>query len=221
MAIPFFALPGYNLDFGSIEDALRAAAQVDIDSLRLEVEESIVDTIKKERTGETHLHEHGAEEDVDLLVLRTDILKKRDLLGKKPVCVQCVEHSNTPLLVARHPDPYESILFMLDGSPRSNNIASLALRIAIAFGSKVTALTTYDPEHQEAKRMVRHIRRTGEMYGLEIVEDEVEGNPTLEFVSLVKSGDHDLTLVNRACKTVKRDIIRRVYMSAPKSVMVI
>ena len=39
--------------------------------------------------------------------------------------------------------------------------------------------------------------------------------------SLVKSGDHDLTLVNRSCKTVKRDIIRRVYMSAPKSVMVV
>ncbi len=221
MAIPFFSLPGYHLDFGSIEDGLRAAAQVDIDSLRLEVEESIVDTLKKESTGKTHLHEHGAEEDVDLLVLRTDILKRRDLLGKKPICVQCVEKSNTPLLVARHPDPYESILFMLDGSPRSNNIASLALRIAIAFGSKVTALTTYDPEHQEATRMIRHIRRTGEMYGLEIIEDEVEGNPTLEFVSLVKSGDHDLTLVNRACKTVKRDIIRRVYMSAPKSVMVI
>ena len=69
--------------------------------------------------------------------------------------------------------------------------------------------------------MMRHIRRTGEMYGLDIIEDEVEGNPTLEFVSLVKSGNHDLTLVNRACKTVKSDIIRRVYMEAPKSVMVI
>jgi hypothetical protein len=69
--------------------------------------------------------------------------------------------------------------------------------------------------------MMRHIRRTGEMYGLEIVEDEVEGNPTLEFVSLVKGGQNDLTLVNRACKTVKKDIIRRVYMEAPKSVMII
>ena len=57
--------------------------------------------------------------------------------------------------------------------------------------------------------------------GLEIVAEEVEGNPTLEFVSLVKSGEYDLTLVNRACKTIKKDIIRRVYMSAPKSVMVI
>ena len=110
---------------------------------------------------------------------------------------------------------------MLDGSPRSNNIASLALRVAIAFGAKVTALTAHDPEHEEAHKMLRHIKRTWEMYGLEIVENEVEGNPTLEFVSLVKSGEHDLTLVNRACKTVKRDIIRRVYMSAPSSVMVV
>jgi hypothetical protein len=110
---------------------------------------------------------------------------------------------------------------MLDGSPRSNNIASLALRIGIAFGSKVTALTTHDPEHTEAHQMLNHIKRTGQMYGLEIVADEVEGNPTLEFVSLVKSGEYDLTLVNRACKTIKKDIIRRVYMSAPNSVMVI
>ena len=49
----------------------------------------------------------------------------------------------------------------------------------------------------------------------------MEGNLTLEFVSMVKSGDHDLTLVNRACKTVKRDIIRRVYMDAPRSVMIV
>ena len=98
---------------------------------------------------------------------------------------------------------------------------AMAPRTSIAFGSRVTALTMYDEEQTEALQMMRHIKRTGEMYGLEIVEDEIEGNPTLEFVSLVKSGDHDLTLVNRACKTVKKDIIRRVYMSAPNSVMVI
>ena len=137
------------------------------------------------------------------------------------MCIHAVEESNTPILVSRNVDPYSSVLFMMDGSPRSNNIASLALRLSIAFGSKVTALSAHDPEHQEASQMLRHIRKTGEMYGLEIVEDPVEGNPTLEFVSLVKSGDYDLTLVNRSCKTVKRDIIRRVYLDAPKSVMVV
>ena len=155
------------------------------------------------------------------LILRGENIKLFDRIGKKPLCVQAVESTNTPILMARNPDPYASVLFMLDGSPRSNNIASLALRTSIAFGSKVTALATHDPEHKEAMQMMRHIRRTGEMYGLDIIEDEVEGNPTLEFVSLVKSGNHDLTLVNRACKTVKSDIIRRVYMEAPKSVMVI
>ncbi len=221
MAIPFFTLPGYTMDFDSIQDALKAASQVDIDSMIAEQEETIVDELKKEKDGKIHLLEHGMEVDVDLLVLRSDPLRMMDLLGRKPLSVNSVEKTVTPILMARNPDPYSSILFMLDGSPRSNNIASLALRLSIAFGSKVTALTTYDPEHQEAQRMVRHIRRTGEMYGLEVVEDEVEGNPTLEFVSLVKSGDHDLTIVNRACKTVKKDILRRVYMSAPKSVMVI
>lgn len=221
MTIPFFSLPGFSLDFGSLQDALKAASHVDIESMLAEQEDNIVDQLKKERTGKTHIFDHGMEEDVDLLVLRSDPLKVMDLLGRKQLSVSAVEQTVTPILIARNPEPYTSILFMLDGSPRSNNIASLALRLSIAFGSKVTALTTYDPEHQEAQRMVRHIRRTGEMYGLEIVEDEVEGNPTLEFVSLVKSGDHDLTILNRACKTVKKDILRRVYMSAPKSVMVI
>ena len=69
-------------------------------------------------------------------------------IGKRSICIQAAEETVTPLLVARSVEPYGSILFMLDGSPRSNNIASLALRTAIAFGSKVTALTTYDPEHQ-------------------------------------------------------------------------
>ena len=221
MTIPFFTLPGYAMDFGSLQDALKAASQVDIESMLAEQEETIVDQLKKEKNGKTHLHELGMEEDVDLLVLRSDPLKVMDLLGRKSLSTSAVEQTVTPILMARNPEPYTSVLFMLDGSPRSNNIASLALRLSIAFGSKVTALTTYDPEHQEAHRMVRHIRRTGEMYGLEVVEDEVEGNPTLEFVSLVKSGDHDLTILNRACKTVKKDILRRVYMSAPKSVMVI
>ena len=221
MQVPFFSLPGYNLDFQSIDDAMRAAAQVNIDALREEGEPDIVEVLKKEQTGTAHLHEHGEEEDVDLLVLRAESLRLMDRVGKKPLCVQAAEESNVPILVARHVEPYSSVLFMMDGSPRSNNIASLALRISIAFGSRVTALTAHDPEHEAAGKMLRHIKRTGEMYGLEIVEDVIEGNPTLEFVSLVKSGDHDLTLVNRACKTVKKDIIRRVYMSAPNSVMVI
>ena len=221
MQVPFFSLPGYNLDFQSLDDATRAAAQVDIDVLREEGELDIVEVLKKEKTGTTHLHEHGEEEDVDLVVLRADTLSLMGRVANKPICVQAAEASNIPILVARHVEPYTSVLFMLDGSPRSNNIASLALRISIAFGSRVTALTAHDPEHEAAGQMLRHIKRTGEMYGLEIVEDVVEGNPTLEFVSLVKSGDHDLTLVNRACKTVKKDIIRRVYMSAPKSVMII
>jgi Trk K+ transport system NAD-binding subunit len=221
MAVPFFALPGYTMDFGAIEDALKAAATVDIDSLRIHEQQDIVKTLKNERNGRTHLHPLGEEEEADLLVLRSDILTMMERLGRRPICVQAAEETNTPILMARNPDPYSSLLFMLDGSPRSNNIASLALRISIAFGSRVTALTTYDPEHKEALQMMRHIQRTGEMYGLDIIEDEVEGNPTLEFVSLVKSGDHDLVLVNRACKTVKKDIIRRVYMEAPKSVMVI
>ena len=221
MQIPFFSLPGYNLDFQSLADAGRAAAQVDIDALREEGDVDIVDVLKKESSSSTHLHEHGEEEDVDLMVLRAGSHGLVERVGRKPLCVQAAEESNTPILVARHVEPYSSILFMLDGSPRSNNIASLALRVAIAFGAKVTALTAHDPEHEEAHQMLRHIKRTGEMYGLEIVENEVEGNPTLEFVSLVKSGEHDLTLVNRACKTVKRDIIRRVYMNAPSSVMVV
>jgi Trk K+ transport system NAD-binding subunit/nucleotide-binding universal stress UspA family protein len=221
MQVPFFSLPGYNIDFQAIDDATRAAAQVDIEALRKDSEQDIVNVLKNERTDSKHLHEHGEEEDVDLLVLRSETLRLVERVGKKPLCVQAAEETILPILVARQVEPYSSILFMLDGSPRSNNIASLALRIAIAFGSKVTALTAHDPEHEEAHQMLKHIKRTGEMYGLEIVEDEVEGNPTLEFVSLVKSGEHDLTLVNRACKTVKKDIIRRVYMSAPKSVMVI
>ena len=221
MQVPYQSLPGYNLDFQSLSDATRAAAQVDIEALREQAQSDIVDAIKKERDGTTHLHEHGEEEDVDLMVLRAYSLPLMERVGKKPLCVQAVEDTLIPILVARHMEPYTSVLFMMDGSPRSNNIASLALRIAIAFGAKVTALTAHDPEHQEASQMMRHIRRTGEMYGLDVVEDVVEGNPTLEFVSLVKSGDHDLTLVNRACKTVKKDIIRRVYMSAPNSVMVV
>jgi Trk K+ transport system NAD-binding subunit len=220
MGVPFFPLPGYTLDFEAIEDVLRAAAAIDIEAMAGEGQD-IVETLKRERQGAIHLHEPGEEVDVDLLVLRTEVQHIRDLLKKKPIAVQCAECTNLPMLVARNPEPYMSLMFMLDGSPRSNNIASLALRIAIAFGAKVTALTAYDPEHKEALQMMRHIKRTGEMYGLDIVEDEVEGNPTLEFVSLVKSGDYDLALVNRACKTIKRDIIRRVYMEAPKSVMVV
>ena len=221
MAVPFFAIPGYILDYPSIMDALNSAAVIDMEALRGVDEGDIVEVMKKASRGSGHLHGPGEEVDVDLLVLRGQAMKMFEPLAKTPILIQAVERSNTPLLVARSPDPYTSVLFMLDGSPRSNNIASLALRTSIAFGSRVTALTMYDEEQTEALQMMRHIKRTGEMYGLEIEEHKVEGNPTLEFVSLVKSGDYDLTMVNRACKTVKRAILRRVFMEAPRSVMVI
>jgi len=135
MTIPFFTLPGYSMDFGSIQDALKAASHVDIDSMIAEQEETIIDELKKERNGRTHLLEHGMEEDVDLLVLRSDQLGVMDLLGRKSLTVNSVEKTVTPILMARNPEPYTSILFMLDGSPRSNNIASLALRLYSAFPS--------------------------------------------------------------------------------------
>jgi Trk K+ transport system NAD-binding subunit len=222
MGVPFHALLGYDIDFESLEDAMKAASTIDLDALVPVAQDDIVEVIKKERSeAATHVLPEGDEVEVDLLVLRAEIIKMADRLGKRPICIRAAEETNVPMLVARNPEPYASVLFMLDGSPRSNNIASLALRTSIAFGSKMTALTTLDQEHQEAQRMLKHIQRTAEMYGLDLVEDIVEGNPTLEFVTLVKSGDNDLTLVNRACKTVKRDIIRRVYMEAPKSVMVV
>ncbi len=222
MGVPFHALLGYEIDFESLEDAMKAASSIDLDALLPAAEDDIVEVLKKERAEKSiHVLPEGEEVEVDLLVLRAETIRMADRLGKKPICVRAAEETNVPLLVARSPEPYASMLFMLDGSPRSNNIASLALRTSIAFGSKMTALTTLDPEHQEAQRMLRHLKKTAEMYGLDLVEDSVEGNPTLEFVTLVKSGDHDLTLVNRACKTVKRDIVRRVYMEAPKSVMLV
>ncbi|NIP36809.1 MAG: hypothetical protein GWN18_17725, partial [Thermoplasmata archaeon] len=59
----------------SIDDALRAASQVDIEALREQGEEDIVEALKKESRGSRHLHDHGEEQDADLLVMRAETLR--------------------------------------------------------------------------------------------------------------------------------------------------
>ncbi len=126
-----------------------------------------------------------------------------------------------PLLVPRRAEPYRSVLCFLEPGARSMSVANLALRIAVAFGAELVVTTTVGEDDVEASRLLRHIGRTGEMYGLRTTVRPVEGNASLEFLALVRGGGMDLVLVDRASRAVPWDILTRVYCHADCSVLVV
>jgi len=93
--------------------------------------------------------------------------------------------------------------------------------LALVYGSRITALLPESAAGDEAYRLLRHLKRTGKIYGVDVTELRVRGNPTLEFILEVKSGAYDLIVLDWQGRSVKRDILRRVIEYGPRSTLVL
>lgn len=125
-----------------------------------------------------------------------------------------------PVLIARNLKPYKDILLVIDNTARAPMNVAHTIDLALVYGSDITALLPEKPTG-EAFRLLRHLKRTGRIYGVNVRERLIKGNPTIEYIKEVKSGKYDLIIVDWHARSVKRDILRRVIAYGPRSTLVL
>jgi len=130
-----------------------------------------------------------------------------------------IKASRIPVLVSKGTCPYRRIITIMGYEDRCEWSANLALKVALVTGADLHVMNYRDPEDIEQKRML-HIKRMGKMYDIDVTEDVVEGNPTLEFVSQVTQGNYDLAVINWDANIIKRDVLKRMFFEAPMSILV-
>jgi trk system potassium uptake protein TrkA len=133
--------------------------------------------------------------------------------------VRFVKSSRTPILLSKGNCPYNRILTIMGTEDICEKSANMALKVAMLTGADLHVMNYRDPEDIEQERML-HIKRLGRMYGIDVKEETVEGNPTLEFVSRVTSEKFDLAVINWDSTTLKKDVLKRMFFEAPMSILV-
>ncbi|NYT16177.1 MAG: hypothetical protein GKC02_09515 [Methanomassiliicoccales archaeon] len=133
--------------------------------------------------------------------------------------VRFIKSLNIPVLISRGTCPYRKILTMMGFEDTCQKSANFALKVAMLTGADLHVMNFRDPEDLEQERILQ-IKRLGRMYGIDVKEEVVEGNPTIEFVSKVISGDFDLAVINWDSTILKRDVLKRMFYEAPLSILV-
>jgi hypothetical protein len=133
--------------------------------------------------------------------------------------VRFVRSSRVPILICRGTVPYSKIITIMGVDDICERSANFALKMALLTGGELHVMNHRDPEDIEQNRMLQ-IKRLGKMYDINVVEELVEGNPTIEFVSRVTSERFDLAVINWDSFILKRDVLKRMFFEAPMSVLV-
>jgi hypothetical protein len=133
-----------------------------------------------------------------------------------------LRNSQTSILIPRVGDKYNKILLLIDGSEGSEKCANIALSIAKSANSIIFAVIVPDMTAQiSPEEILVHTKRIGKIYGVHVLDEFVEGNPTIEFLAKCRSSEFDLVLLNWYCKTLEKYILFRIIRSLRKSVFVV
>lgn len=181
---------------------------------------NFIDLVKREDTADSHggLKEHLFFEMVTVEPARNGAWTRH--FGRS-MMDRLLRHLDHPVLVARNLKPYKNILLVIENTTRASMTVAHTIDLALLYGSDITALLPESAADEAAYRLLRHLKRTGRIYGVHVTERFVIGNPTLEYVQEVKSGQYDLIVVDWQARSVKRDILRRVVSYGPRSTLVI
>lgn len=206
-------------------EAERLAVQADIPvQLRLYPRKTFLREVIAEIGKQDHKSDHGGLGDhlfFECIVVDPDHVPRwRRVLRRRPLD-RFLHRLDHPLLVARHPKRYKEILLVIDNTHRASMTVHHTMDLALVYGSRITALLPESAAGDEAYRLLRHLKRTGKIYGVDVKELRVRGNPTLEFILEVKSGAYDLIVLDWQGRSVKRDILRRVIEHGPRSTLVL
>ncbi len=132
-----------------------------------------------------------------------------------------LEETGHPVLVARRGAKVGSILALLDASPGHDSVVRASVDTALLTGSDLTALIVEDHETESEDRLLTYLERVGQVYGVDVEAQHVQGHPILELVMLARDMEPDLVVLPWRSPTVRRDILRRFIREGPGSVLLV
>ncbi|MDI3542361.1 MAG: trk/ktr system potassium uptake protein [Candidatus Methanomethylophilaceae archaeon] len=128
-----------------------------------------------------------------------------------------IDGMGASVLICKKRHPYYSLFNLLDEHPGSETVTDIAFKIAFLCRSQVKVLYYgEDPERQ--KKLVKSLES---LYGVRSYEEKIDGNPAIEFVSEITSGERDLAVINWDSKSVNADLIGRAVMEGPSSLLLV
>ncbi len=187
----------------------------------LSEEEKLMDIIKK------HLHYPGCiildilKEHLyhpDCIIIDHEELGILDKLFNRSVVLKLIKCASCPVLVARTFRYYEHVLALLDSSDVSASVGRHAVQIAHSCGAELHLLILEIVPGE----LIDGIKKMGEKGNIRIVENWVEGNPMIEAVKEVKSGNYELAVIPwKGTGVIRSDLIRKIVNDAPCSVLTV
>ncbi|NQE06631.1 hypothetical protein C5S32_12245 [ANME-1 cluster archaeon GoMg1] len=184
-------------------------------------EEKLMEIIKK------HLHYPGCiimdrvKEHAyypDCIILDHEELGILDKLFKRSVVLKLIKCACCPILVARTFRYYERVLALLDSSDVSASVGRHAVQIAHSCGAELHLLILETVPGE----LIDGIKKMGEKGNVRIIENWVEGNPMIEAVKEVKSGNYELAVIPwKGTGVIRSDLIRKIVNDAPCSVLTV
>ena len=121
------------------------------------------------------------------------------------------------ILLSKKRQPYFSILSVMDGSEGSKDVLESSFKTAFLSRASMTVLRYIDDLMPNGRD--NSVRNLSKLYGVCSNEMLVEGNPTVEFVSLIKSGTVDLAILNWRSMVLREDLIGRAVSKGPVSIL--
>lgn len=194
MGVPLTILPEKEESLGIIRKYLRNHACI------------ILDTV------EEHFYSP------DCIVIGPEELGFLDRLFGRSVVLQLIRTASRPVLVARTFRYYNQVLALLDASETAESVGKYSVQMARLCGANMYLLVLEDVPRE----LIEGIRKLGEKGNVHIIEEWVEGNPMVEAVKEVKSGNYELTVLPwRGTGVIRADLIKKIINDAPCSVLTV
>ncbi|MEA3488408.1 MAG: NAD-binding protein [Euryarchaeota archaeon] len=194
MGVPLTILPEKEESLGIIRKYLRNHACI------------IIDTV------EEHFYSP------DCIVIGPEELGFLDRLFGRSVVLQLIRTAYRPVLVARTFRYYNQVLALLDASETAESVGKHSVQMARLCCANMYLLVLEDVPRE----LIEGIRKLGEKWNVHIIEEWVEGNPMIEAVKAVKSGNYELTVLPwRGTGVIRADLIKKIINDAPCSVLTV
>ena len=133
---------------------------------------------------------------------------------------QLISDTDVSILIARG-QKYERVIQLLDSSMIGERCTRCAVSLALDTSSKLYAMSPHSSGSMEYDIVRGHTKRMARIYGIEVVEDIVRGDPTIEFVLKVKSKRNQLVVINWNSPFIRRDMLNRIINDAEASVLIV
>lgn len=154
----------------------------------------------------------------DCIMVDPEELGIIDRLLGRGIILRLIREASLPVLVARTFRYYEQVLVLLDASDTAESVGKYSVQIAHLCGADMYLLVLEEVPGE----LIDGIRKLGEKGNVHIIEKWVEGNPMIEAVKEVKSGNYGLTVLSwKGTGVIRADMIKKIVNDAPCSVLTV